>query len=346
MALAMLAVWVTAQLVQGVRLDGSTGRQLQALLIAGVFVAAAVWLCGLALLGDYLLTAVALALLPLLLEVSVVICRWLELPLNVSGFWPLLLAAAVIYVVTVVVQSALIAVTSIGRFYGVSTKALRVVTSFGVLALTTTVFDDVCVEAGPIWRQLLTLAVLAVLFILPDIHLKLPGSITSSRTTSTTSSNGINISGYGGRVHSTTASRTVTHGTSANMFPGLLPLGVYAVIANALTLWLVSWASTAMEITFSVAGFDTFLLASLLATAVMWLSGLPFLLYGGENSVTLKTSRFGFGWLSAAEEEQESPEAPRSTARFRHMDIDLRRGRIVRRGRSVSNDIDVSSSWW
>lgn len=269
-------VWVAAQLVKGMSLEGSAGQQLLALLVVVAVNVVGVYLSPVLVgvlggcLGVPLMFAFAVASSPLLLWAGVAVCRWLDLPLDIAGFWPLILAAVVVHVVVACAQQVWAARTKSGRRQGALAAIVRTATSFGVLVLIAAVFDGARIETGAGSQQLLTLSVLAVVFIIPDI----------------------------------TVNRWGEDIILMSWVSSLLVLAVYAVVANALMLWLISWISTGLTLTLSVSGFVTFLLASLLGTAVMWLVNAPFLLYGGRHATAVRTSRFGFLWVNAQNEQE------------------------------------------
>ncbi|GAA2437014.1 hypothetical protein GCM10010191_59830 [Actinomadura vinacea] len=306
-----IAIWCTAQILRDVRLEGSAGRQAAAVLV----VLGLTWLVTLGSQGLRKLQSgplwrnrwarshpgttvsafvvgglsLAVVLEPLTWWAATAMCRALDLPLRMSGFWVFVVAPLVKIVIDFLLRSV-----GEQRKPGGLGRLVRFAACLGVLWLLVAVLDGVRLGAEQWWRTLITTVVLAALFNVANLRISMSSTYPWD---------------YDRR----------------RLLWGMLMLAVYSLVANALVLWLVSWSSTALRPPLETAGTGTFLVGGLIATVVMWAANLPFFLaglrarglrlFGAEaeagylvHPLRLHVSRFGYIWESPA----PAPSAPTS----------------------------------
>ncbi|MFJ2780794.1 hypothetical protein [Kitasatospora sp. NPDC087315] len=300
-----LTAWTAAQITGGVELNGPAGRQAAVALVflvlsqlpirAGRLAkrllrrvrwsegAAAAVSC-IAALG-MLIGAVTLG--PVQWWLTEVLCDHLGLPLHISGFWPFVVAPLVDLLLSVALAMPGACLTRKGRATGSVGRFTRLVACFGALWLLTSGLGIGRLGADEWWRSTATMAALAVLLLA--------------------------LAGLGATVYSDFG---WPHLRSL-LLAGLPFVAAFGVCAIALTLWLLSWLSTAMRPTLGIEGFGTFLWAGLITTAVLWAANLPSFLHGlrrrRHNSPTgdggygparppaVWANGFGYVWMTADE---------------------------------------------
>jgi hypothetical protein len=228
---------------------------------------------------------IVLLIPPLPFWFSVKVCQSLGLPVDVDGIWPTVVGALVVDSVSIVPGFVVKVLTTRGRGDLTGGMLLRLTLSLGVLWVVVLVFEGAGFDTGPWWRQLLVTVALTPVFHIVNLRINL------------------------------------TLGTPAAV-AGLPLLFGYGVAVNGLMLWLVSWISTGMHPTLRIGGFTTYLLAAMLATAVMWTASARLHLAllraapadwrtGGYNPlvVIIRTSRFGYLRITDREVEEERQRA-------------------------------------
>jgi hypothetical protein len=180
-----------------------------------------------------------LALIPLDLWLGREMCALFDLPFTIAGWWPLIVASVVVAVTWIVVmQLERLARSLRGSEPGGWHVVLRIGLSVPALWLVIWGVGGVEIGPGQWWEQALVVLLLAVVFTVLDVPLSVTAPID-------------------------------------HLVAGAPLVAAYAVVANGLTLWLISWFSDALDVTLRVAGFGTFVVASLACTAVVWLASLP-----------------------------------------------------------------------
>jgi len=171
-------------------------------------------------LGAGFLGFVSVVVTPAVLWLSVWLCGVLGLPVQLSGFWPTVVAALVVaagrriplwlFGLVGPAQARKAAAWALGECAAIT----------GGLLLAVAMLEGVWLESGPGEQQLLTLVVLAVLFSFVELDLAIP----------------------------------------------LVAAVAAMLLVNSLTLWLLSWFSTGMDIMLKISGFWTLVLVAAIVT--------------------------------------------------------------------------------
>ncbi len=112
---------------------------------------------------------------PAALHLSVRLCVTFGLPTRISGLWPTVIAVLVAFTISTALASVLWSPAGRAQALGAARVLAEYALVIGGLLLAAWMLDGVRVEAGPGWRQLLLLAVLATLFTNLSLELSAPG---------------------------------------------------------------------------------------------------------------------------------------------------------------------------
>ncbi|MDG4786414.1 hypothetical protein O7626_10815 [Micromonospora sp. WMMD1102] len=199
----------------------------------------------------------------------------LGLPVEVTSLWPVLVGGCLAEISRIAVWILLRTPSRENRASGAHHQSARLVICLLALWLAVATLERVRLDQGEAWRQLLTLAVLAMLFSMVELW---RGSQDS-----------------------------------AAFVPRLLPLlALYSVLMNGLMLGAVSWVSRSLALSLHLGGWGGLAQAAVLCTAVMWVGNLPLLLlplaraarsgWRSGKSVewiaALRPSRYGYRWAA------------------------------------------------